>query len=151
MNYRTKKIIQCQRCQSYGHSKIYCRNFFRSVKCVEENPTKKCLKRGNSIPTKCILCEAAHPANYKVRYVHKEIFQKKYRPKWNKAISNNEEHRQVSTLQPPKVTTRDHRIQWTISTTSFTEIPVSNTSLHFYFSDHYLLHSLNQNEKTSPS
>jgi hypothetical protein len=65
-------IIQCMRCQSYGHSKTYCSKPFNCVKCGQSHDTKTCTKP-KSTPAKCALCSGDHPANYKGCTVYKEL------------------------------------------------------------------------------
>jgi len=57
-------IIQCARCQQYGHTKTYCNKPFVCVKCGGPHNSKECNKR-KDIPAKCALCGGSHPANYK--------------------------------------------------------------------------------------
>lgn len=66
-------IVQCQRCQQYGHSKNYCMRPYRCVKCAESHKTKDCPKVGRSTPATCALCFGPHPSNYKGCEVYKEI------------------------------------------------------------------------------
>lgn len=37
-------IVQCHRCQDFGHTKTYCRRTFRCVKCGLDHPTAECKK-----------------------------------------------------------------------------------------------------------
>jgi hypothetical protein len=70
---RTKKtIIQCMRCQDYGHSKAYCNRPYSCVKCGQPHNTKKCTKPPDT-PATCALCQGNHPANYKGCTVYKEL------------------------------------------------------------------------------
>lgn len=57
-------LIQCQRCQNFGHSKTYCNHQPRCVKCSESHLTENCQKP-NDQPPKCVLCEGQHPASYR--------------------------------------------------------------------------------------
>lgn len=57
-------IIQCMRCQQYGHSKTYCNKPFVCVKCGGSHNTTNC-KKSKDTPAKCALCGGNHPANYK--------------------------------------------------------------------------------------
>ena len=54
-------IIQCTRCQDYGHSKTYCRKPFNCVKCGQPH---------NSLTT---LCGGSHPASYKGYTVYRDL------------------------------------------------------------------------------
>ena len=72
---RTNKnnIIQCTRCQQYGHSKSYCNKSFVCVKCGGPHNSTTCSKRRDT-PAKCALCGGNHPANYKgCEHYHKLI------------------------------------------------------------------------------
>ena len=61
---RKNFIIQCTRCQSYGHSKTYCRKPFQCVKCGGEHNSATCSKSKDT-PATCALCDGPHTANYK--------------------------------------------------------------------------------------
>ena len=39
-----KEIVQCKRCQRYGHTQNYCNHNFRCVKCAGSHPTDQCTK-----------------------------------------------------------------------------------------------------------
>lgn len=119
MPYAKKEIIQCQRCQRYGHSKTYCRHPFRCVKCAMDHPTNLCPKSENRTPAKCVLCAGAHPANYRGCAVYKEIQLRKYpvnRPKvpLNTHILQTQPSQPSQqppvVKQPAKVSTRDPRL-----------------------------------------
>lgn len=70
---KSKTIVQCQRCQEYGHSKNNCMRPFRCVKCGENHKTSECAKKDRSTPAKCALCSLDHPANYKGCQVYREL------------------------------------------------------------------------------
>lgn len=57
-------LIQCQRCQNFGHTKTYCNHQPRSVKCSESHLTENCQKPIDQ-PPKCVLCEGHHHASYR--------------------------------------------------------------------------------------
>ena len=66
-------IIQCMRCQQYGHSKTYCNKPFVCVKCGGPHNSTTCSKSRDT-PAKCALCGGSHPANYKgCEHYHKLI------------------------------------------------------------------------------
>lgn len=67
---KKREIIQCTRCQEYGHSKSYCNRPFMCVKCGNQHDSKTCAKP-RTTPAKCALCEGDHPANYKGCQVYK--------------------------------------------------------------------------------
>lgn len=77
---KKKTIVQCQRCQQYGHSKNNCMRPYRCVKCAQQHKTSDCTKTDRTTPAKCALCQGAHPANYKGCEVYKEILARKLAP-----------------------------------------------------------------------
>lgn len=74
---KRKTLVQCQRCQQYGHTKNYCMRPYRCVKCGQPHKTSECEKRDRSTPASCALCNGPHPANYKGCEVYKEILARK--------------------------------------------------------------------------
>lgn len=72
-----REIVQCLRCQTYGHTKSYCNRQPRCVKCGNNHLTSLCTKSKETAAT-CVLCEGNHPANYKDCIVYKEIQKRKY-------------------------------------------------------------------------
>lgn len=67
----TKGLIQCMRCQQYGHTKTYCNRPFVCVKCGGSHSTLSC-KKNKDVPARCALCDGPHPANYKgCEFYHK--------------------------------------------------------------------------------
>lgn len=72
--HKTKNgIVQCTRCQLYGHSKSYCNRPFVCVKCGGQHSTESC-KKSKATPATCALCGGDHPANYKgCEYYHRLI------------------------------------------------------------------------------
>lgn len=84
-------VIQCQRCQQYGHSKNYCLRPYRCVKCAQNHKTSECPKTDRNTPATCALCLGAHPANYKGCQVYREILQRKYKlPSYRKPTNQEE-------------------------------------------------------------
>lgn len=69
-------IIQCSRCQQYGHSKTYCNKPYNCVKCASQHPTTTCTKARNTA-AKCVLCQGNHPANYRGCTVYKDLVTKR--------------------------------------------------------------------------
>lgn len=57
-------IVQCKRCQRYGHSKNYCHLEPRCVKCTGSHLYINCPKNPNQ-PPQCVNCGENHPANYR--------------------------------------------------------------------------------------
>lgn len=59
-----KSVVQCYRCQRFGHSSINCNYVQRCVKCINHHGSEKCPKEVTQ-EVKCINCGGAHPANYR--------------------------------------------------------------------------------------
>lgn len=58
-----RQIIQCHRCQSWGHATTNCRMPPKCLKCAQPHLTYQCKKDPNT-PAKCANCDQDHPANY---------------------------------------------------------------------------------------
>lgn len=76
---KVNDVVQCKKCQRYGHTKTYCWYNSRCVKCGYGHDTRDCRKPLNSPPT-CVLCGGEHPSNYKGCSVYKEIKSKSFPP-----------------------------------------------------------------------
>ena len=66
------------RCQEYGHTKNYCRNTPRCVKCAEHHLTSDCPRKTQDGNVTCVNCNKPRPANYRGCEVHKQLQQKIY-------------------------------------------------------------------------
>ena len=82
-------IVQCHRCQQYGHTKAYCRKPFACVKCGLNHSTAEC-KKSIDAPPKCIHCLNNHTANYKGCKVYQALRQK------TSPSNRNQRHQQFS-------------------------------------------------------
>lgn len=69
-------IVQCFRCQEFGHTKTYCRKPFRCVKCGLTHSTVECSKLPNT-PPQCVHCLKNHTASYKGCEVYQKLINKK--------------------------------------------------------------------------
>lgn len=69
-------IVQCHRCQLFGHTKTYCKRPFNCVKCGLGHPTAECKKDLNS-PAQCINCLKSHTANYKGCQIYQKLIAKR--------------------------------------------------------------------------
>ena len=85
--YKKHDIIQCKRCQRYGHSKSYCRYPYRCVKCGLDHETASCTK-DKSTPAKCALCDGVHAASYKGCQVYKSLKNKTFPPLKNRTFNS---------------------------------------------------------------
>lgn len=65
-------IVQCHRCQDFGHTKSYCKKNFRCVKCGADHATSECTKLPN-IPPKCVHCSQQHTANYRGCSIYQKL------------------------------------------------------------------------------
>jgi len=86
--YKRNEIVQCKKCQRYGHTKSYCQYPNRCVKCCETHDTASCKKLKNN-PPKCVLCGGEHPANYKGCMIYQDLKNKSFPPLRNR-LSNNQ-------------------------------------------------------------
>jgi hypothetical protein len=60
-----RKIPQCMRCQKFEHTKYYCRNNPRCVKCAAEHLTNDCPRKVRDVNIKCVKCNEKYPADYR--------------------------------------------------------------------------------------
>lgn len=60
--YNNKQIIQCHRCQEWGHATSNCEATPACLKCAGEHLTYKCDK-SKELPAKCANCNGEHTAN----------------------------------------------------------------------------------------
>lgn len=96
-------IVQCQRCQQYGHTKNYCMRPYRCVKCAQSHRTAECPKTDRNTPATCALCFGAHPANYKGCEVYREIITRKSKKQtYNKTGETPKTITNSNTEPPPK-------------------------------------------------
>lgn len=73
--HKRTDIVQCKKCQQYGHTKTYCWLPFKCVKCGQGHNTLTCTKP-TTTPPKCALCDGDHPANYKGCAIYRELKRK---------------------------------------------------------------------------
>jgi len=59
----SKRILQCYRCQAFGHTSANCFKTPRCVKCAQSHLTSECAKTPDT-PAKCCNCSGDHPASY---------------------------------------------------------------------------------------
>lgn len=84
---RKTSVVQCKRCQQYGHSKNYCMRPYRCVKCAGAHETSMCTVDRNT-PAICTLCSGSHPASYKGCQVYREVLARKRFPNKLKTRQN---------------------------------------------------------------
>lgn len=90
---RADDLVQCYRCQQFGHTKSYCRKPFRCVKCGLDHPTANCTKDINTPPT-CLHCQQTHTANYKGCSTYQQLLHQKRvsNPRNNLQSGNSQNH-----------------------------------------------------------
>ena len=93
-----KEIIQCKRCQRYGHTQKYCNHNIRCVKCAGNHSTDQCTKSPET-PAKCIHCQGEHPANYKGCSAYKSLHNIRY-PKLRPKDTNIQEPKPQKLTSP---------------------------------------------------
>lgn len=101
---KKKEIVQCKRCQQYGHTRTYCRHPFRCVKCGANHDSAACTKEPTTAPT-CALCGEKHTASYKGCIVYKTLQKKEFPPLRKKTIEvTNDELNQTPVRTEPQNT-----------------------------------------------
>lgn len=76
--HKKRQLVQCKRCQCYGHTRNQCTRPFRCVKCAGNHDYRSCLKhKEDGKPATCVLCKGNHPANYKGCTVYQEILNRR--------------------------------------------------------------------------
>lgn len=100
--WKSNTIVQCTRCQQYGHTKNNCMRPYRCVKCAGPHNTKDCTKDKNT-PALCALCSGCHPANYKGCSVYGEILARKKHILHNQdnMVTNERTDTAVEKIQQP--------------------------------------------------
>lgn len=92
-----RDLVQCHRCQQYGHTKSYCNHLPKCVRCGDNHTSDQCSKP-KDLPAKCALCSNAHPANYRGCTVHKDLqrLRKKHQPNSiSREIAQNSDSSQI--------------------------------------------------------
>lgn len=84
---RSNDIPQCHKCQSYEHTKNYCRNPFRCVRCGENHDSKLC-KKPKTAPATCANCKQNHTSNWKGCSVYQTLMTNKTN-RLNANLQNN--------------------------------------------------------------
>jgi hypothetical protein len=67
-----RHLLQCMRCQDFGHTKKYCHHPPRCVRCGQGHHSSTCQKP-RDVPATCALCASSHPANYRGCTVYKDL------------------------------------------------------------------------------
>ncbi|GAB0095200.1 hypothetical protein DMENIID0001_105550 [Sergentomyia squamirostris] len=59
------EMVQCRRCQQFGHVAANCGHTYRCVKCTEIHQPGECPRTTREGPAKCVNCDGPHAANYR--------------------------------------------------------------------------------------
>jgi len=118
-------IIQCTRCQDYGHSKTYCRKPYNCVKCGQSHASQTCTKPKDT-PAICALCNGNHPANYKGCTVYRDLKAKRYPPRPAERTTNKTN---VTNPAPSQQTISGAPNNLTYAQVTATNTEVNNTTL----------------------
>ena len=73
-------LVQCHRCQDFGHTKRYCRKPFKCVKCGDSHSSTECTKTISESP-KCAHCNGSHTASYKGCEWYKKLLNQRNKAK----------------------------------------------------------------------
>uniref|UniRef100_A0A0A9YL51 Nucleic-acid-binding protein from transposon X-element n=1 Tax=Lygus hesperus TaxID=30085 RepID=A0A0A9YL51_LYGHE len=98
-----RAVIQCLRCQSYGHTKNYCNQAERCVRCDSQHATEKC-PQPSSTPPVCVNCKGSHTANYKGCPEHKKL----------QLATNRPTNKKFNLNQDP-ISSEEKRVQCTVN------------------------------------
>lgn len=122
--YKKREIIQCKRCQRFGHTKNQCMRPYRCVKCGDQHPTAVCTKEANS-EANCVNCEGKHPANFKGCLKYKQYRENilKLKPKKAQIQSNV-----VTPNNKPKTTHNSIHQKYNPSTTYADAVKTKQTT-----------------------
>lgn len=74
--HQRNELVQCHRCQLFGHTKAYCKRAPACVKCGLGHLTAEC-KKSPSSPAKCLHCLQNHPANYRGCIIYQQILNRR--------------------------------------------------------------------------
>ncbi|KAE9533854.1 hypothetical protein AGLY_008933, partial [Aphis glycines] len=67
--HKHRHLVQCQNCQDYGHTHIYCNHTPRCVRYSKNHQSSTCDKPID-VPKICALYQGNHPANYRGYQIH---------------------------------------------------------------------------------
>ena len=63
-DYKSKeRVMQCFRCQEFGHKAEFCNIKDKCVKCARDHSSRTCTKEA-TLPARCVNCKGDHSANY---------------------------------------------------------------------------------------
>lgn len=122
-------VVQCFRCQQYGHTKAYCRNHFKCVKCGLNHSTVHCTKPA-STPPQCSNCLETHTASYKGCNVYKQLLQRKKLIKRQSTHNNVQAEPEINNTNFPNFKTRTphHNTNYANNQFSYADVIKNNNT-----------------------
>jgi hypothetical protein len=73
---QSKQMVQCRRCQKFGHTKNFCALPAKCVKCGGQHDSVSCGKPATE-PAVCSNCSGPHPASYRGCVIYQELLKRK--------------------------------------------------------------------------
>lgn len=122
---KVTEILQCYRCQSFGHSKTYCRKQFKCVKCGLDHATSDCTKE-KTTPPQCVNCLQNHTASYKGCKIYQELLQKRFTNGQNTIVNNTRRQLFVENRQQSEARANDQFFMGTEHGPSYSQVLQSN-------------------------
>lgn len=109
--YKGPDIIQCYKCQKFGHPQISCFNIPKCLKCGDTHLTSNCTRNIQDNSPTCANCGEQHTSNYRGCKVYKAILTKRrsatQKPNDNVKSSNSNAPQKDSIHAAPKMTKAD--------------------------------------------
>lgn len=105
---KVDEIVQCHRCQQFGHTKSFCRNPFRCVKCGLSHSTPECTKPKET-PAQCVNCLQYHTASYRGCKIYKDLVLKR---KQNQGNTHPQQRNYSFNINNPHVETTQHQYSY---------------------------------------
>lgn len=92
-------VIQCHRCQMFGHAQKNCNAEYKCLKCGDGHSTHLCPKP-RTTPAKCANCAGEHPANYSKCSENPNSNPQLEKPKTTKPWTTSKTEPSTSTTHP---------------------------------------------------
>lgn len=122
---KTDDIVQCHRCQQFGHTKTYCRNHFKCVKCGLDHASAVCTKNVNTQP-QCTNCLKNHTANYRGCEKYQELLHRKQLVRKQHSMNNPQSEFYIGATNFPHINNHNNPSNNINNTTNSTQFSYSN-------------------------
>lgn len=134
--------VQCQNCQEYGHTKMYCKLSSICVACGGLHSTTECTKDKNDVNSrKCSNCNGHHTANFRGCPVYAHLLKSINRPNRPHIYAQEIQQQEQQTIpQPSRPTPFMQRSNYT----SYADVAKSQMHQTFENSPQQNQDSLNQ-------